>query len=57
MEPLRISRFENAARVFQLKEPLVVDVEFDEGVWTYHNSLINLWGSGAPTRRRLHFSI
>ena len=47
MEPLRISRFVTAGRTFQLKEPLIVNAEFDEGMWVYHSPLINLWGYGA----------
>ena len=46
MEPLKISRFATGGRTFRLKEPLLVDTDFDDGVWVYHSSLINLWGSG-----------
>ncbi len=44
--PLRITRFEHDGIVFSLKEPLVVNVEFTDGLWVYHNSPLNLWGSG-----------
>lgn len=46
MEPLPISRFEHGGRAFSLREPLLVDVECDDGTWIYHNGRINLWGQG-----------
>lgn len=46
MEPLKIAGFVTAGRAFSFKEPLVVQAEFDDGMWIYHNALINLWGFG-----------
>ena len=46
MEPLRITRFVTTGRGFQLKRPLEVSADFNDGMWTYHSPLINLWGYG-----------
>lgn len=43
---LQIKRLEHNGRIFSLKEPLLVDVEFTDGLWVYHNLTLNLWGSG-----------
>lgn len=39
-----ISHFVATGRSFSFKEPLEVSAELDDGMWIYHNSLINLWG-------------
>ena len=44
MEPLRLARFEHEGVLYKLKEPLMVSVEYLDGVWIYHNESINLWG-------------
>jgi len=44
MEPLRIGRFESDGRVFVLKSPIAVNVEYTDGVWVYHHPELNLWG-------------
>lgn len=43
-EPLRLMRFEHEGTRYLLKEPLLVFVEYAEGVWVYRNEVINLWG-------------
>jgi hypothetical protein len=47
MESLRITHFDwNGAR-YQLKSPLMVQVEQADELWRYHYSPLNLWGYGA----------
>ncbi len=46
MEPLRMMRFEHDNVVYPLKSPLLVTVEYRDGLWVYHSSSINLWGYG-----------
>jgi len=46
MDPLRITRFEYGGTRYQLKQPLMVEVELIDGLWVYHSPLINLWGYG-----------
>jgi hypothetical protein len=44
MESVRLTRFEHEGRLYRLIQPIVVDVEYSEGVWIYHNELFSLWG-------------
>lgn len=46
VESLRISSLDSGGRLFTFKEPLVVDVDFDDENWIYHNPRLNLWGHG-----------
>jgi hypothetical protein len=41
-----ISRFEHAGTVYQLAQPLEVEVELADGAYVYHSPQINLWGYG-----------
>lgn len=44
MEPLRLARFEFGGRIYQLKDPIAVNIEHSDGLWVYHHSPLNLWG-------------
>lgn len=59
MDPLRIARFEDAGDLFILETPIVVGIEYTDGLWVYHHPDLNLWGY-APRRedalRELHQS-
>jgi hypothetical protein len=44
MEPVRIARFEHEGEVFTLHSPLIVTVEYTDGLWVYNNTDLNLWG-------------
>ncbi len=44
MEPLRFGRFEHDGRVFILASPIIVTVEYTDGLWIYHHPDLNLWG-------------
>jgi hypothetical protein len=46
MDPLRMTRFEHDGKTYRLREPLVVSVEYTDGLWIYTNDLMNLWGQG-----------
>jgi len=46
MDPLRISRFEHGGKVYVQREPFVVNVQYEDDLWTYHCPQINLWGCG-----------
>jgi hypothetical protein len=46
MEPLPFVRFEHEGRLYRLREPLLVSVEYTDGVWIYSNESINLSGHG-----------
>ena len=46
MDPLRITRFAHHGRRYKLREPLLVDVEYADGMWVYHHPDVNLWGYG-----------
>jgi hypothetical protein len=46
MEPLTITRFEYGGKAYRLKEPLLVEVQYEDDVWIYYNASINLWGYG-----------
>ncbi len=45
-DPICLSQFEHAGVRYNLREPLVVNVEYKEGLWVYHNESLNLWGYG-----------
>lgn len=47
VEPIRVARFESEGRVFRLREPISVDVEYSDGMWLYHHQELNLWGYAA----------
>jgi hypothetical protein len=54
---MRLMRFEHEGRRYNLKDPLTVLVEHDEGTWVYRNDEINLWGYAsrrADAVRELH---
>lgn len=44
MEPVRISRFEHAGRVYRLVEAVPFGVEYSEGVWAYSNEALGIRG-------------
>lgn len=44
MEPIRISRFEHAGRIYQLREAVPFNIEFVEGVWAYSNDALGIRG-------------
>lgn len=44
LDPLRVNRFEHAGRRYPLKAPLVLQVDYKDGLWVYHNEALNLWG-------------
>jgi hypothetical protein len=46
MDSLRISRFEHGGKVYLQREPFVVNVQYEDDLWTYHCPQINLWGCG-----------
>ena len=46
LEPARIARFESDGVRYALAQPLEVTVEYQDGLWVYHNAELNLWGSG-----------
>ena len=47
MEPLRVVRFEHDGTWYKLKEPLIVSVEYQDGLWAYQCDAVNLWGYAA----------
>jgi len=48
MEPIRIARFEDGDRTFELANPIAVNVEYTaDGLWVYHHPELNLWGYAA----------
>jgi len=49
MEPLRMTQFEHEGTRYKLREPLVVSVEYVDGLWVYSHAGLNLWGY-APRR-------
>lgn len=46
MDPIRLTRFEHAGVRYSLRKPVVVTVEYTDGLWVYHNEPLNLWGYG-----------
>jgi hypothetical protein len=44
MDPIRLTRFEHAGQRYDLRKPIVVTVEYVDGLWVYHNESLNLWG-------------
>jgi hypothetical protein len=44
MEPLRINRFEHAGRRYPLAAPVMLNVDYKDGLWVYFNEALNLWG-------------
>lgn len=44
MEPLRVARFEHEGRLYRLKSPVAINVEYTDGLWVYHHPGLNLWG-------------
>ena len=59
LEPLRILSFEGGGRVFTLKAPVAVRVEYSDELWVFHHSELNLWGCGVRREdaiRDLHAS-
>jgi hypothetical protein len=44
LEPLRMNRFEHAGRRYDLKQPVVVQVTYDDGLWEYFNDALNVRG-------------
>jgi hypothetical protein len=46
MDPIRLARFEHAGVRYSLRKPVVVNVEYTDGLWVYHNEPLNLWGYG-----------
>jgi hypothetical protein len=44
MDPLRLTKFEHEGEWYKLKEPLLVGVEYADGIWCYSNPDVNLWG-------------
>lgn len=49
LEPLRMTQLDDHGSRFKLREPLVVNVEYADGLWVYSHPALNLWGS-APRR-------
>jgi len=47
MEPLRMTVFTHELTSYRLREPLLVRVEYSDGLWVYSNAAINLWGYAA----------
>lgn len=47
MEPLRIARFEHGGRVYTLRSPIAVNIEYTDGNWVYYHAGLNLWGYAA----------
>ncbi|MCI0638017.1 MAG: hypothetical protein L0Y72_15305 [Gemmataceae bacterium] len=45
-DPIRLSRFEHGGVRYNLRKPLVVNIEYTDGLWVYHNESFNLWGYG-----------
>ncbi len=54
MEPLRIGRFEHDGRVFELNNPIAVNLEYTDGLWVYHHPDLNLWGYANRREDALH---
>ncbi|MCC7147224.1 MAG: hypothetical protein IT443_12330 [Phycisphaeraceae bacterium] len=54
MDPLRITRFEHDGRRYKLREPLLVAVEYADGMWVYHDPDVNLWGYGERREDAVH---
>jgi len=46
-DPIRMTHFEHAGTRYSLRKPVVVTVEYADGLWVYHNETLNLWGYGA----------
>lgn len=45
--PIRLTHFEHGGRRYAFRKPVVVSVEFTDGLWIYRNEGLNLWGYGA----------
>jgi len=44
--PVRIGRIEHEGTIYRFREPLLLNVDYADGVWVYSNEEINLWGTG-----------
>ena len=44
---LHIAHFEYEGKHYQLREPLIVDLDHLDGFWVFSNTEINLWGCAA----------
>ena len=47
MEPGRVGRFEYGGRVYHLRNPLALTIEYADGLWAYHHDRLGLWGYAA----------
>jgi hypothetical protein len=46
MEPVRVARFEHHGAQYHLERPVMLEVEYADSLWVYHNETLNLWGHG-----------
>jgi hypothetical protein len=45
-DSVQIARFEHAGTVYRLIRPLVVSVEYSDGLWVFYSPEMSLWGYG-----------
>jgi hypothetical protein len=44
LDPLRMRRFEHNGRRYDLNQPVVVQITYDDGLWEYSNDALNIRG-------------
>ncbi|MHB1036038.1 MAG: hypothetical protein ACYC35_16855 [Pirellulales bacterium] len=50
---VRITSFEDSGVCYKLAEPLLIEIEFSDGLWVYHHEPLNLWGYGETPEKAL----
>lgn len=54
LDPLRMRRFEHGGRRYTLKQPVVVQISYDDGLWEYSNEALNIRGYAERRDEALH---